>query len=181
MLCLLKESVLYQICKCINEYLIHNMVSFPKKLVLTYVGWVFPAVTKGVGVKYPIDFFIIFFFTFILSEEIVYQETVYPFNIFFFIFKLLNCVPPSLSRCGAQHWQNSLQQQIGTHLGPPGKLLCLLAVWHLLSFPSELAPVINITTNYILTYIFFFFSLMYSSLECLIASRRLKGFFFPNI
>lgn len=84
MLCLLKESVLYQICKCINEYLIHNMVSFPKELVLTYVGWVFPAVTKGVGVKYPIHFFIIFFFTFILSEEIVYQETVYPFNIFFF-------------------------------------------------------------------------------------------------
>lgn len=61
MLCLLKESVLYQICKCINEYLIHNMVNFPKKLVLTYVGWAFPAVTKGVGVKYPIDFFLLFF------------------------------------------------------------------------------------------------------------------------
>lgn len=109
----------------------------------------------------------------------MYQDTVYPFNDFS-VFKLLNCVPPSLSRCGAQHWQNSLQQQIETHLGPPGKLLCLLAVWHLLSFPSELAPVINITTNYILTYIFFFFSFpfMYSSLECLIASRRLKGFLF---
>lgn len=97
MLCLLKESVLYQICKCINEYLIHNMVNFPKKLVLTYVGWAFPAVTKGVGVKYPTDFFfIIFFFTFILSEEIVYQETVYPFNIFF---SYSNCSTVCLLPC----------------------------------------------------------------------------------
>lgn len=157
MLCLLKESVLYQICKCINEYLIHNMVNFPKKLVLTYVGWAFPAVTKGVGVKYPIDFFLLFFSLLsFFQKKLCIKKLCILLTFFFFIFKLLNCVPPSLSRCGAQHWQNSLQQQIGTHLGPPGKLLCLLAVWHLLSFPSELAPVINITTNYILTYIFFF-------------------------
>lgn len=42
--------------------------------------------------------------------------------------------------------------------------------------PLRISLVINITTNYILTYIFFFFFfLMYSFLEHLIASGRLKG------
>lgn len=146
----------------------------------------FPAVTKGVGVKHPIDFFIIimiFIFFYFFQEKLCIKILC----ILLTIFPYSSCSTACLLPCLAVVLSTG-RTVCSSRLRPIWGLLesCCVCWQSGTSFPSELAPVINITTNYILTYIFFFFSFpfMYSSLECLIASRRLKGFlffFFSNI